>query len=147
MASAAPCAILRQRKRGGGGVGRRQVIHGAGVLQHRNPIPPAVRIGRYVFSSAIQGEEPASATFPTEPTAQIAQAFRNFEALLAAAACTPANVAKLTVYLADPAWRDHVNPHWLRLFPDPDARPARHTIAGPLPGGVLVQLVFVAVLD
>lgn len=126
---------------------KRQVVEGAGLLRHRNPIPTAVRMGPFVFSSAISGEDPATETFAADPAAQVGQAFRNLEAILAAAGAAPANVAKLTVYLKDLSWREHVNTHWLRLFPDKHDRPVRHTIKADLQGNTMVQLEFLAVVD
>jgi 2-iminobutanoate/2-iminopropanoate deaminase len=54
-------------------------------------------------------------------------------------------VAKLNVFLSDDADRAHVNTEWLRMFPDPDDRPARHTVRADLRRGMLMQLEFVAV--
>ncbi len=127
-------------------MGKRQVIEGKGLLRHRNPIPTAVKIGQFVFSSAISGEDPQTETFAAEPAEQVAQAFRNLRAILDAAGATPADIAKLTVYLRDMAHREYVNEHWLALFPDPHDRPVRHTMQAALQGQVLVQLEFIAVV-
>jgi enamine deaminase RidA (YjgF/YER057c/UK114 family) len=43
---------------------------------------------------------------PTDPATQIAQAFANLRAVLAAHDMTPANVVKVTSFLTDRAWLD-----------------------------------------
>jgi 2-iminobutanoate/2-iminopropanoate deaminase len=105
-----------------------------------------VRVGQFVFSSAISGEDPATGATAADPAEQVAQAFRNLRAILDAAGATPADVAKLTVYLRDLAHREHVNRHWLELFPDPHDRPVRHTLKADLQGPTLVQLEFIAIV-
>ena len=55
-------------------------------------------------------------------------------------------MAKLTVFLSDDANRAHVNTEWLKMFPDPDDRPARHAVRTDLRRGMLVQLEFIAVV-
>ena len=127
-------------------MGKRQVIEGEGLFRHRNPIPTAVRIGPFVFSSAIGSQDPATGTTPADPAEQVAQAFRNLRAFLDAAGATPADVAKVTVYLHDLAHREYVNRHWLEWFPDPHDRPVRHTLKADLPPPTLVQLEFIAIV-
>jgi enamine deaminase RidA (YjgF/YER057c/UK114 family) len=43
-------------------------------------------------------------TIPSDPAAQIAQAFANLRAILAAHDMTPANVVKVTSFLTDRGW-------------------------------------------
>jgi 2-iminobutanoate/2-iminopropanoate deaminase len=49
--------------------------------------------------------------------------------------------------LKDLSYRDAVNKPWLEMFPDENDRPARHATQADLPGGMLVQLEIIAVLD
>ena len=35
----------------------------------------------------------------------------------------------MTVWMADPSQRESLNREWLKMFPDADSRPARHTMA------------------
>jgi 2-iminobutanoate/2-iminopropanoate deaminase len=53
----------------------------------------------------------------------------------------------MTVYIKDDSARAAVNQEWLRCFPDPHDRPARHTLVYDLPGGMLVQLEVIAVVS
>jgi 2-iminobutanoate/2-iminopropanoate deaminase len=64
--------------------------------------------------------------------------------LLEAGGARLEDVARLTVYLKDPAARDAVNAHWLRRFPDPHDRPARHILEHELQHGMVLQLEFLA---
>ena len=43
--------------------------------------------------------------------------------------------------------QDALNTEWVKMFPDPESRPARHTQATPAGGRSLVQADFVAVLQ
>lgn len=118
-----------------------------GVPTHgAQPIPPGVRIGDLVFSSAIGGEDPATRSIPPEPERQVAFAFRHMRTLVEAAGGTTADIAKVTVHLSDLAHRDLVNAEWLRMFPEADDRPVRHSVVADLRRGMVVQLEFIAVL-
>jgi 2-iminobutanoate/2-iminopropanoate deaminase len=66
--------------------------------------------------------------------------------MLEQAGAGPEHVAKLTVFLDDDADRAHVNTEWLKMFPDADDRPARHTVRTDLRRGMRVQLEFIAVV-
>lgn len=124
----------------------RQRIKGPNIPEHANPFPAAVKIGNLVFSSAIGGDDPATHELPADKDAQIANAFRNVRAVLEAAGATPANIGKVTIYVADRDDRKLINPHWIEMFPDEDDRPVRHTTAAVLPPGRCIQIEFIAVL-
>ncbi len=36
-------------------------------------------------------------------------------------------IAKMTFWVTDRAHRDQINVEWIKYFPDPASRPARHT--------------------
>lgn len=123
---------------------RRRVLGVPGIA-HQNPIPQAVAIGGLVVSSAIFGEDPATGEVPADAARQVELAFAHMRTMLEQADTGPESVAKLTVYLHDDADRAHVNTEWLRMFPDPDDRPARHTVHKDMRRGMRVQLEFIAV--
>jgi 2-iminobutanoate/2-iminopropanoate deaminase len=124
----------------------RQSLELCGVA-HTAPIPMGARVGNMVFSSGIMGTDPATAKLPPEPERQAYFAFDNMKNLLAAAGAVTGDVGKITVFIVDNTMRDHVNKEWLKHFPDPHDRPARHTIVQPtLPNGMLVQLEVIAVV-
>jgi 2-iminobutanoate/2-iminopropanoate deaminase len=113
-------------------------------LAHQAPIPQAARVGPLLCSSGIAGKDPATGELPADAVAQAANAFANMDRLLQAGGARLEDVAKLTVYLKDPAARDAVNAQWLRRFPDPQDRPARHILEHELQHGMALQLEFLA---
>lgn len=117
----------------------RRTITVPGLDHGAQPIPLAVVVGGLLVTGGISGKDPATGAVPDDPAAEVAQAFRNLEAVLDAAGCAPEQVAKVTVFVADRDVRGYVNPEWTRLFPDPDDRPARHTLVQPL-SGMRIQL-------
>ena len=78
---------------------------------------------------------------------QCALAFAHMRRIIEAASGTTGDILKVTVWLKDAAHRKMVNQEWLRMFPDAESRPARHTFVGvDLAGNTLVQCEFLAVL-
>ena len=127
-------------------VGKRQTLEVPGVT-HGAPIPMGVRIGGVVFSSGVMGRDPADDSLPADPARQAELMFRNARTLLAQAGATLDDVAHITVYVKDNAYREHLNREWLKAFPHEHDRPARHTLLWDLPGGMLIQCELVAVVD
>ena len=111
---------------------------------HKAPIPLGARRGPLICSSAIAGKDPADGSLPVDGALQVAHAFTNLRALLAAGGAGPEHVVKLAVTLTDDGLRDAVNAQWLACFPDPDDRPARHITVQPLGHGMQVQLEVLA---
>ena len=124
---------------------KRRVL-GVPGIEHQNPIPQAVEIGGLVFTSAIFGEDPETGELPGDPARQAELAFAHLRTILEQAGTGPEAVGKLTVYVSDDTHRQHVNHEWLRMFPDEDDRPARHTTRTDLRRGTLVQLEAIAVI-
>lgn len=109
------------------------------------PIPCASRIGPFIATGGIRGVESATGEMPTDAAAQAVLMFANLRKILAAAGAGPEHVLKLTVYVKAQDVRAAVNDEWIKMFPDPAARPARHTLNYDLPGGMLVQCDALAV--
>lgn len=107
---------------------------------HKAPIPLGARVGPLICSSGIAGKDPADGHLPADGALQVAHAFTNLQALLAAGGGGLQHVVKLAVTLADDGLREAVNQHWLACFPDADDRPARHVTVQPLGHGMAVQL-------
>lgn len=114
---------------------------------HKAPIPLGARVGPVICSSGIAGKDPHTGALPADGAAQVANAFTNMKALLAAGGASLGDVVRLSVTLADDALRDAVNTQWLACFPDPDDRPARHIGVQPLQHGMAVQLELLAVIQ
>ena len=125
---------------------KRQRIRGPGIPEHANPFPACVKIGNMVFSAAIGGDDPDTHELPADEERQIANAFATMRNMLSEAGATPANVAKVSVYVTDRSIRPRVNPHWTAMFPDEDDCPVRHMVPSDMPPGRYIQLEFVAVL-
>ena len=125
---------------------KRQVLEIPGI-SHAAPIPMAVKMGNLLFSSAIMGEDPETHSLPPEPERQAELVFNNIRTLLDKAGGTPDNIARMTIFLKDLAYRDLVNEQWLKMFPNEDDRPARHALQVDLPRGMLIQVEIIAVLD
>lgn len=125
---------------------RRKSIEIPGVIHGQTPIPQGARLGQLVFSSAIAGVDPETGQIPPDPAAQVALVFQHVSTFMEQAGGTPDDIGKVTVYLKDESYRDLVNQEWVKMFPDPDSRPARHSNVADLRRGALVQLELIAVL-
>ncbi len=115
-------------------------------FRHSNPIPNASRIGNLVMSGVILGRDPETGAPVSGLEAQCALVFRYMRETVEAAGGTCDDIIKVSVWLRDPSDRTALNAEWVRMFPDPDARPARHTqpILGESP--YLIQCDFTAML-
>jgi 2-iminobutanoate/2-iminopropanoate deaminase len=118
-----------------------------GVTHGNAPIPMGARVGNMIFSSGIMGKDPATDTLPDDVGLQAKFAFDNMITLLAAGGATLDHLARMTVFIKDESARPAVNAQWLKYFPDPHDRPARHTVVHDLRGGMLLQLEVVAVIS
>ncbi|MEF7610770.1 Rid family hydrolase [Enterococcus casseliflavus] len=124
---------------------KRQVIQINGSA-HENPIPTAVKIGNMVYTSALLGTDPSSGQMPETVEEEVAQLFTYILEIMEKAGGSSENIAHLSVSVTDRSYKEIVNKEWLKLFPDPDNRPARHTTVHSLKPGVHVQVEMVAVL-
>lgn len=125
---------------------RRRSVNG-GQPRHENPIPNASRIGSIVMSSVIGGADPATRELPASLEEQVANVFRCIRHDIEAAGGTLDDIIKVTFWVKDPlTQRAALNAEWVRAFPDPESRPARHTLTLPAGSRALVQADFTAVL-
>jgi 2-iminobutanoate/2-iminopropanoate deaminase len=106
---------------------KREVIHVAGLGHGAQPIPLAVKVGGMLYTGSISGADPATGKLSEDPAEQIAQAFRNVRAVLAAAGGDVSGIAKVETRLSDMSLRDTLNKEWVAMFPDEHDRPVRHT--------------------
>lgn len=122
----------------------RRSIEVEGVGHGNNPIPFGSRVGPLVCSSGIMGADPATGKVPEDGAEQVRLVFENLRSFLTEAGATPEDVARVGVLLGDPSQRGAINDEWVKMFPDADSRPARHTTVRELPGGMIVQLEVLA---
>src|SRR5580704_9224357 len=97
-------------------------------LGHANPIPAVSRIGNIVATGGVSGTDRSTGKIPDDVSAQCAHMFANLRAILAAAGAAPEDVIRVTVWIKSPEIRAQVNKEWIVIFPDPNSRPARHTM-------------------
>jgi enamine deaminase RidA (YjgF/YER057c/UK114 family) len=126
---------------------KRQSINGDRP-RHENPIPNASRIGNIVMSSVIGGANPGTRTLPDSLEQQVANVFANIRYDIEAAGGSVDDILKITFWVKDPVTqRAALNSEWVKMFPDPAARPARHTLTLPPDSRAQVQADFTAVLS
>jgi enamine deaminase RidA (YjgF/YER057c/UK114 family) len=121
-------------------------INVEGLSHGELPIPSASRLGPFVATGGVRGVDPETHQLPEDPAAQADLMYDNLVAILAAAGAAPAQILKLTIWIADGSLRPIVNAGWLRLFPDPASRPARHILIYDLPGKMAIQCEALAVI-
>jgi 2-iminobutanoate/2-iminopropanoate deaminase len=114
---------------------------------HKNPIPNASRIGNIVMSGVIYGRGADRGEIGETLEAQCALIFQHMKSIVEAAGGATDNILKVNFYLKDPSNRAPINTEWVKMFPDADSRPARHTHGGLNDGPYLVGCDFTAVLD
>jgi len=123
----------------------RRSIEVPGVTHGSAPIPMGARVGHLIYSSGIMGKDPATDTLPPDAPSQAKFMFDNLRSLLAQGGAGLDDLVHVKAYVKDNSHRDALNAEWVKCFPDPHDRPARHTMVVDLPGGMLVQIEVVAV--
>lgn len=116
-------------------------------FSHKNPIPAACRIGNTLYSGSIQGTDPATGAYGETLQAQCELMFDHVRRIIEQAGGSPADIIKMTVWMNDRSQRAALNTVWLQMFPDPQSRPARHTMQAALDGGKQIECDFIAILN
>jgi 2-iminobutanoate/2-iminopropanoate deaminase len=116
-------------------------------FRHKKPIPNASRIGNVLMSGLILGVDPATGAVAPTIEAQCADMFAHMKAIVEAGGGSTDDIIKVTVYLKDRSERTAVNAEWVKMFPDPQARPARHAQQAQMEGGSFVQCDFMAIIS
>ena len=125
---------------------KRRSIDVAGA-KHVNPIPSACRRGPFVVSGAISGADPETGQVAADLDGQCRAMFANVRRVIETAGGTPEDIVKMTVWITDRSLRPILNKHWVEMFPDPQSRPARHTMtAHDLAAPMQIQCDLMAVL-
>jgi 2-iminobutanoate/2-iminopropanoate deaminase len=118
-----------------------------GISHFGAPIPMGSRVGNIIWTSGIAGNDPETDSIPSDPAVQARFMFDHVRTLLHRGGATLDDVVRMTVYVTDEAYREYVNQEWLKAFPDPDDRPARHTLVHPLRGIAVMQVEIMAVVQ
>lgn len=126
----------------------RRSIEVEGYSHGNLPIPAASRVGPLAMTGGIHGLDPATGKLPDDLTEQARLMFFNLERIMAAAGAGLDRIVRMTVYVKVPEARQAVNVEWVKAFPDPASRPARHTLVNEnLPSNMLVQCDATAFAD
>ena len=123
-----------------------RAINSDRAAAHHNPVPNAAVVRGILVTSSILGKTLDTDEYPVDRAEQTALVFAYLEAILEEAGASRDDVVKIDLYFADKSDRSHANEHWLRLWPDPEKRPARQAHQAALPEGCCLQLVAIAVL-
>lgn len=123
---------------------RRRIVNIPGVA-HTNPIPMAVRIGDYLFSSRVLPMDPASGVYPADIATQTDKLFGNVDAVLSEAGMAWQDIVQGRLFLADMSNLGMVERRWSSHFPDRAAQPVLHPIHYDVGPSLLVMLEILAV--
>jgi enamine deaminase RidA (YjgF/YER057c/UK114 family) len=124
-------------------LGRRSIY--IDEYSHSNPIPNASRIGGLVVSGLIRGVDPVTRRFPPTVEEQCTLMFGHLRRTVEAGGARVEDIVKVTFWMKK-LQREPVNREWIKMFPDPQSRPARQIMEIPMEDGVLVQCDFMAVV-
>ena len=123
-----------------------QSITPAGAAPAKGPYSPAIRAGNLLFVSGQIAVAPdGSSLADADLATQTRQCLANLRAVLEAGGATLQQVAKVTVYLAEPDGWPVFNPLYAEFFGA--HKPARAIVpVAAFPGGFKVEIDAVAVL-
>lgn len=121
---------------------RRKAIHVAGVA-HVNPIPMAVQIGRYLFSSRMLPYDPATEKPAGNVQDQADYIFQHASTVLNAAGMGWADVMQGRAFYAEDSGRALIADRWQARFGNTATAPPLHPVQY-FAGDLLVMLEFIA---
>jgi 2-iminobutanoate/2-iminopropanoate deaminase len=110
-------------------------------LTHRDPLPNAVRIGPYVFSSVIVPWDLTTSEAVVGEDAQTDQCFDNMRVLMQAAGGSLDDVVLQWVYLSDFAYQPYMVDVYLETWPVGQYQAARKTFRYPMGGQIQIQVI------
>nr|WP_087573036.1 RidA family protein [Sphingomonas sp. CDS-1] len=112
----------------------------AGFDHSGQPIPAASQVGPLVMTGGVHGQDRDTGKIPDDVESQARLMFENLDRMMQAAGGSMNDIVKFTMFVKTPEAKLAVNAQWLRYYPDPAARPARHTLTYEyLPANLLVQ--------
>ncbi len=106
---------------------KRQSIHVPGRDRVHSPVPEGIRAEEFIFSSLL-GPVGPNREQGADASEDAALLFGRIRGLVEAGGGTPADIATMAVYVFDDKDRQAINQEWLKMFPDPAVRPARHIL-------------------
>ena len=106
-----------------------------------------VELDGMIYSSGINGADPAKGNLPSEASAQVDAAFANLKRLLSQAGVSLDELGLVNANIADASHQRLVENAWIALFPDASGRPAFKVNEYELPPGELIQIQVIGVRD
>jgi len=114
------------------------------TFAHVTGIPVASRLGPLLASSIIPPFHPNTRVVPNTIEEQVSNVYDRVGAILDGAGATWDQIVSMTFCVADLAYRNALQTPWFDHFPDPAARPARHTMLSDPGSPMLVTANFLA---
>lgn len=115
-----------------------------GLHHGKAPIPAASMNAGLLVSSGINGMDPVTGKIVETVEEQTELVFANMRRIVEGAGGTVGDVVKCTFFIKDASAKDSINKEWLDMFPDEDARPARHSLKQSLADPIHLQCEIVA---
>ena len=122
-------------------------INPEGLPAHKNPIPAAAVHKGILISSVISGKSVVTGSYSKNKVEQVSLVFKYIKKIVIEAGGTVQDIIKMDLYFSDKSDRSIVNPEWVKMFPDPNKRPARHAQIAELPKDCCLQVTLTAVIE
>jgi 2-iminobutanoate/2-iminopropanoate deaminase len=122
-------------------------INPEGLPAHKNPIPAAAVHKGILISSVISGKSVVTGSYSKNKVEQVSLVFEYIKKIVIEAGGTVQDIIKMDLYFSDKSDRSIVNPEWVKMFPDPNKRPARHAQIAELPKDCCLQVTLTAVIE
>ena len=122
-------------------------INPVGLPAHKNPIPAASVHKGILISSVISGKSVVTGSYSKNKVEQVSLVFEYIKKIVIEAGGTVQDIIKMDLYFSDKSDRSIVNPEWVKMFPDPNKRPARHAQIAELPKDCCLQVTLTAVIE
>jgi enamine deaminase RidA (YjgF/YER057c/UK114 family) len=110
-------------------------------LSHRDPLPNAVRMGEYIFTSVIVPWDLSTSEPVVGEDAQTDQCFDNMRIIMEEAGGSIDDVVLQWVYLNDFAYQPYMVDVYLEAWPSDQYQAARKTFRYPMGGQIQIQCI------
>ena len=122
---------------------KKEIVIPSGGVKPLAPYSPAIRIGKFVYTSGQIGIDPKTGKLaPGGVTAETRQTLENLSNLLITAGASLETAVKVTVYLRDIEDYNLVNEVYADFFRE--MSPARSIVQGKLPAGAMIEIDAIA---
>ena len=122
-------------------------INPKNIPPHKNPIPAAAIHKGILVSSVISGKSISIDMYSKDKVEQVSLVFEYIEQIISEAGGSVQDIVKMDLYFRDKNDRSLVNSEWIKMFPDPNKRPARHAQIADLPKDCCLQVAITAVIE